>query len=91
MEADKLEVCSISQLVVKQIEDSYEARGEKNDPLPQKGMRTAQKVCTGSGPTCPKNGEFMGRRPGQASNSATRRLGQTGTGRAPHGTFSKRQ
>ena len=34
MEADKLEVCSDSQLVVKQIEDSYEAKGEKNDPLP---------------------------------------------------------
>ena len=39
MEADQLEVCSDSQLVVKQIENSYEARGEKNDPLPQKGTR----------------------------------------------------
>ena len=29
MEVDKLEVCSDSQLVVKQIDDSYEARGEK--------------------------------------------------------------
>ena len=29
MEVDKLEVSSESQLVVKQIEDSYEARGEK--------------------------------------------------------------
>ena len=29
MEDDQLEVCSVSQLVVKQIEDSYEARGEK--------------------------------------------------------------
>ena len=29
MEADQLEVISDSQLVVKQIEDSYEARGEK--------------------------------------------------------------
>ena len=37
MEANQLEVCSDSQLVVKQIEDSYEVRGEKNDPLPQKG------------------------------------------------------
>ena len=41
MEADQLEICSDSQLVVKQIEDSYEARGEKNDPLPQKGARPA--------------------------------------------------
>ena len=29
MEVDQLEVCSDSQLVVKKIEDSYEARGEK--------------------------------------------------------------
>ena len=29
MEADQLEICSDSQLVVNQIEDSYEARGEK--------------------------------------------------------------
>ena len=29
MEADQLEVCSDSQLLVKQIEDSYEVRGEK--------------------------------------------------------------
>ena len=29
MEADQLEVSSDSQLVVKQVEDSYEARGEK--------------------------------------------------------------
>ena len=29
MEVDQLKVCSASQLVVKQIEDSYEARGEK--------------------------------------------------------------
>ena len=41
MEANQLEVCSDSQLVVKQIEDSYGSRGEKNDHLPQKGARTA--------------------------------------------------
>ena len=29
MEADQLEVCSDSQLVVKQIEDDYEVKGEK--------------------------------------------------------------
>ena len=29
MEADQLEVCSDSQFVVKEIEDSYEAKGEK--------------------------------------------------------------
>ena len=41
MEVDQLEICSDSQLVMKQIKDSYEARGEKNDPLSQKGTRTA--------------------------------------------------
>ena len=40
MEANQLEICSDSQLAVKHIEDSYEARGEKNDPLPKKGART---------------------------------------------------
>ena len=29
MEVDKLEVCNYSKLVIKQIEDSYEAKGEK--------------------------------------------------------------
>ena len=29
MEADQIEVCNDSQLVVKQIEDDYEAKGEK--------------------------------------------------------------
>ena len=29
MEDDQLKICSDSQLLVKQIEDSYEARGEK--------------------------------------------------------------
>ena len=37
MEVDQLEVCSDSQLVVKQIEDSYEARSGKNDPITQEG------------------------------------------------------
>ena len=41
MEVDQLEISNDSQLVVKQIEDSYEAIGENNDLLPQKGTRTA--------------------------------------------------
>ena len=36
MKVDQLEVCSDSQLVVKQIEDTYEAKGERNYPIPQK-------------------------------------------------------
>ena len=38
MEVDQLEVCSDSQLIIKKIEDSYKARGEKNDPIPKKGI-----------------------------------------------------
>ena len=49
MEDDQLEVCSDSQLVVKQIEDSYEARGEKMILYLKKSTRTAQKVRTGLG------------------------------------------
>ena len=36
MEVDQLEVYSDSQLVTRQIEDTYEAKGEKNDPISQK-------------------------------------------------------
>ena len=36
MEVDQLEICSDSQLVVKHIEDSYEARGEKIIPYLKK-------------------------------------------------------
>ena len=38
MESGQLEVCSDSQLVVKQIEDNYEAKGEKM-------IRYLKKVC----------------------------------------------
>ena len=58
MEADRLEVSSDSQLVVKQIEDSYKARGEKMI-LSQKSTRAAQEVLTGLGQTCAKIGEFL--------------------------------
>ena len=40
MEADQLEVCGDSQLVVKQIEDSYEAKGEKLILYLKKSTRT---------------------------------------------------
>ena len=41
MEVDQFEVSSDSQLVVKQIEDSYEARGEKMISYLKKGTRVA--------------------------------------------------
>ena len=46
MEVDQLEVCSNSQLLVKQIEDTYKAKGEKNDPIPQKGTGITKEVRT---------------------------------------------
>ena len=49
MEVYQLEVCSDSQLVVRQIEDTYEAKGEKNDPIPQKGTGFTEKVRAGPG------------------------------------------
>ena len=51
MEADQLEVCNDSQLVVKQIEDDYESKSEKrkDDSLSQEAARVAQKIRTGLG------------------------------------------
>ena len=46
----------------------------KDDLLSQKGTRVAQKFYTGSGQTCPKNGEFTRRCFGYASNNVARRL-----------------
>ena len=58
MEVDQLEVCTDSQLVVKQIEDSYEARGEKIDLIPQEGTRITTEVRTSSDQTHTESGEF---------------------------------
>ena len=63
MEADQLKVCNDSQFVVKQIKDDYEVKGGKDDLLSQEGTRVTQKICTGSGQTHPKDGEFTGERP----------------------------
>ena len=75
MEANQLEVCSDSQLVVKQIEDSYEARGKENDPLPQKGTRATQKNRTGLGQMRPKGRKFTGGCSGKVSNDIAGRPG----------------
>ena len=89
MEANQLEICSDSQLVVKLIEDFYEAQGEKNDPVPQKGTRTAQNFYTGSGQVGPKGREYVGRCPRKTSNNTTGRSRQTDTGRAPPRTLGE--
>ena len=44
MEVDQLEVCSDSQLVVKQIEDIYEAKGEKMILYLKKARELLKKV-----------------------------------------------
>ena len=77
MKVDQLEVCSDSQLVVKQIEDSYEARGEKNDPIPQKGTGITQEVRTSSGQTHTKSREFASRCLSKTGNNLLRRPQQT--------------
>ena len=61
MEVDQLEVCSDSQLVERQIEDAYEAKGEKNDPIPKKGTGIIEKIHAGSGQTQTKSGELPSR------------------------------
>ena len=91
MEADQLEICSDSQLVVKQIENSYGAKGKKNDHLPQKGARAASKVYMGSGHTCPKDREHAGGRLNKASDNPTGGFKQIDTGRAPPRTLGEHQ
>ena len=61
MEVDQLEVSSDSQLVVKQIEDFYEARGEKMILYLKKVRELLKKftqVHTSSGKACTKSKEF---------------------------------
>ena len=83
MEVDELEVCSDSQLVVKQIEDTYEAKGEKNDPIPHKGTGTTEEVRTSSCQTYTQSREFPSRRPSKTGKSLTRRSQHTNACRAP--------
>ena len=62
MEVEQFMVCSDSQLVVRQIEDSYEVKGEKMI-LYLKKVRELLKSSNGFSQTRFKNGEFTGRRP----------------------------
>ena len=73
MEVDQFEVYSDSQLVVKQIEDAYKAKGEKNDPIPQKGTGIIEKVYASSGQTHTQRGELPSRHPSKTGNSILRR------------------
>ena len=91
MEVDQLEVCSDFQLVVKQIEDTYEAKGEKNDPIPQKGTGTTEEVRASSGQTHTQSREFPSRRPSKIGNNLTRISQQTNACRAPCRALYKSQ
>ena len=73
MEVDQLEVCSDSQLVVRQIEETYEAKSEKYDPVPQKGTGFTKKVHAGPGQTYTQSRELPSRCLGKTSDSLTRR------------------
>ena len=83
MEVDQLKVCSDSQLVVKQIEDTYEAKGEKNDPIPKKGTETTEEVRASSGQTHTQRREFLSKRPNKIGNRLIRRSQQINACRAP--------
>ena len=89
MEAAQLEICSDSQMVVKHIEGSYEARGEKMVLYLKTVREILKKFIRDSGQACPKGREYMGRCLGQASNSAIGGSRQIGTGRAPPRTLGE--
>ena len=82
MEVDQLEVCSDSQLVVKEIEDTYEAKGEKNDLIPQKGKGITEEVRASSGQTHTQSRELLSRCPSKTNDSLPRRSQQTNACRA---------
>ena len=73
MEVDQLEVCSDSQLVVKQIKDTYEAKGEKNDPIPQKGKGITKEVHASSCQTHTQSRELLSGSPSKTEDSLLRR------------------
>ena len=83
LEVDQLEVCSDSQLVVRQIEDTYEAKSGRIDPIPQKATRFIENIHAGSGPKCPQSRELPSRCLGKTSNSLTGRPQQVNTCRIP--------
>ena len=90
MEANQLEVSSDSQLVVKQIEDSYEARGEKMILYLKKVRELLKKFIR-------VQVKHVLRSENSRANAlaklaiATRRPRQTDTYRAPYRTLSKRR
>ena len=73
LEVDQLEVCSDSQLVVRQIEDTYEAKSERMILYLQKVPDLLKKIRAGSGQTCPQSRELPSRRLGKTSDSLTGR------------------
>ena len=89
MEVDQLLVCSDSQLVVRQIKDTYEVKGEKNDPIPQKGMGITKEIHAGSSQTHTQSGELPSRYFRKTGHSLPRRPRQTDARRAPRGALHR--
>ena len=86
LEVDQLEVYSDSQLVVRQIEDTYEAKSERMI-YTSKGPRFIKEICVGSGQTCPQSREFQSRRLGKVSHSLAGRPRQVNACRILSGTL----
>ena len=91
MEVDQLKVCSDSQLVVKQIEDTYEAKGEKMILYLKKGTGITEEVCTSSGQTHTKSRKFASRFLSKTGNRLPRRPQQTDARRAPFRALHRSQ
>ena len=73
LKVDQLEVHSDSQLVVRQIEDTYEAKSEKMVLYLQKVRDLLKKVCISSDQVRPQNREFPCRRLGKIGHGLARR------------------
>ena len=87
LEVDQLEVYSDSQLVVRQIEDTYEAKSETMILYLPKSPRFTKEICVGSGQARPQSGEFPSRRLGKISHSLAGRSRQVNACRILGGTL----
>ena len=87
LEVDHLEVYSDSQLVVRQIEDTYEAKSGRMILYLRKVRDLLKKFVLVSGQVCPQSRELPSRRLGKVSHGLTRRPQQIDTCRVLGGTL----
>ena len=83
MEVDQLEVCSDSQLVVKKIEDTYEAKGEKMILYLKKVRELLRKFVLVQVRHIPRAENSPSRCPSKTSDNLPRRSQQTNACKAP--------